>query len=135
MVLYTWNWDINIWVIKIAWKLVIKRIEELSQKELKLKLSKIPGPLLERLSEAPGTVTPFFYIGAYGSSFALHAENLQLFSASYLIQGASKIWIVINRGEEEKLEKLPIKISHMNVRTSSNTKTYFFRCNTSSNMR
>jgi hypothetical protein len=40
----------------------------------------------------PGYTTPMLYLGAAGTSFLLHAEDQNLYSANYLHGGAPKVW-------------------------------------------
>lgn len=45
------------------------------------------------LEHAPGTISPWTYIGTKGSVFPLHQEDALLPSANQLVLGHPKVWI------------------------------------------
>jgi len=53
-----------------------------------------------------GVKTPYLYVGSFGTSFAFHVEDFNLYSISYLHKGDPKTWYVIPPKDGEKLEKL-----------------------------
>ncbi len=53
-----------------------------------------------------GVNTPMLYFGRLWSTFAWHVEDKLLFSASYLHEGAEKIWVVVSPDYASKFEQL-----------------------------
>lgn len=66
-----------------------------------------------------GIHTPYLYAGSPLSSFAIHLEDGDLFSINYLHHGMPKIWYLIPKSEESKLEKL----------MAENVEYAFVKCN------
>ncbi|KIM27432.1 hypothetical protein M408DRAFT_169873 [Serendipita vermifera MAFF 305830] len=60
----------------------------------------------EAIDEAPGTLTPWVYVGTPGSVFALHQEDALLPSANQLIYGKPKVWINIPESSLERLTSI-----------------------------
>jgi jumonji domain-containing protein 2 len=56
-----------------------------------------------------GVNTPFLYFGSFGTSFAFHVEDYNLYSMSYLHWGAPKSWYVVPPRDGKKMEKLARK--------------------------
>lgn len=42
-----------------------------------------------------GVTTPYLFVGAWGTAFAIHTEDMDLFSVSYLHHGAPKTWYIV----------------------------------------
>lgn len=53
-----------------------------------------------------GVNTSFLYFGMAGTSFAWHVEDYDMFSISYLHEGAPKTWYAVPQCEGKKLEGL-----------------------------
>lgn len=43
----------------------------------------------------PGVLSWFMYIGSSGSMFAIHREDMKLYSINYLKSGAPKVWYIV----------------------------------------
>jgi hypothetical protein len=46
-------------------------------------------------NKIPGYTTPMIYVGGPGTTFALHAEDQNLFSCNYLLAGCPKVWYAV----------------------------------------
>lgn len=56
--------------------------------------------------QVSGITSPLGYIGSFGTFFAWHVEDLNLFSISILLHGKPKIWYGIEAIDRTKFEKL-----------------------------
>jgi hypothetical protein len=57
--------------------------------------ARIDAAFRATLEHAPGTITPWTYVGTKGSIFPLHQEDALLPSANQLVYGRPKVWINI----------------------------------------
>lgn len=77
-----------------------------------LNLHHIPNLLdnyVSKYAHADGITTPLSYIGAMGSRFGWHVEDMNLFSISLMLFGEPKIWYSIPEHRGMDLEKLQEK--------------------------
>lgn len=70
-----------------------------------LNLHHIPN-LLEQFGHISGITVPLTYIGAMGSRFGWHVEDMNLFSISVMLFGEPKIWYSIPPNQGQELENL-----------------------------
>ncbi|CAF1224204.1 unnamed protein product [Adineta steineri] len=52
-----------------------------------------------------GVTSPFLHVGMFSSMFALHTEEGDLFSMSYMHEGASKFWYIVPSSHADQLEQ------------------------------
>lgn len=52
-----------------------------------------------------GVNTPYFYVGSFGTSFAFHCEDYNLYSTSYLHVGDPKTWNIKPPKDGKKFER------------------------------
>lgn len=74
-----------------------------------LNLHHIPNLLdkyTEQFGHLTGITSPLSYIGAMGSRFGWHVEDMNLFSISVMLFGEPKIWYSIPPNQGRKLENL-----------------------------
>lgn len=62
--------------------------------------------LLEQFGHLSGISVPLTYIGAMGSRFGWHVEDMNLFSISVMLFGVPKIWYSIPPNQGQELENL-----------------------------
>lgn len=77
-----------------------------------LNLNHIPNLLDNYVAiygHAMGITSPLSYIGAMGSRFGWHVEDMNLFSISFMIFGEPKIWYNIPECQGSELEKVQNK--------------------------
>lgn len=72
-------------------------------------LHKLPNLLdnyVKQYGHALGITTPLSYIGAIGSRFAWHVEDMNLYSISIMLFGDAKVWYTIPNKHGPKFEAL-----------------------------
>lgn len=69
-------------------------------------LSKLKTTLNDIDYTIDGVTSPFLYIGSWGTAFAMHTEDMNLYSVSYLHYGAPKIWYVVPPKYNASVKKL-----------------------------
>lgn len=65
----------------------------------------------QKLYKMPGIQSPYTYVGQAFSSFGMHLEDGNLGSINFLHSGAEKLWYIIPKEENHKLERFCKKVS------------------------
>ncbi|VDO00156.1 unnamed protein product [Rodentolepis nana] len=66
--------------------------------------SMLSDVLAEEDIEIRGVNTPYLYVGAWGTTFAWHVEDVELYSINYMHFGAPKLWYCIPPAFARKFE-------------------------------